>query len=161
MYCAFDMIQLMRYIFFYVMTWMSCSTKYKRCHTKWQYNIRIVILLVPRNSFHKITSISSVHPAGLYSGQTCWFCFPQPDLWAPHQNCHRCESFWCCCPSSLARLTWLYIYDQAIPLHHLKRTWKLICSIRHLPPDSPPIHCDPSLNTCLDSRTCNVDVNLT
>jgi len=27
--------------------------------------------------------------------------------------------------------------------------------------NSPPIHCDPSLNACLDSRACNVDVNLT
>jgi len=45
-----------------------------------------------------------------------------------------------------------------------KKNLKTICSIRHLPPDLPPIHCDPSvpsLNACLDSRACNVDVNLT
>jgi len=42
-----------------------------------------------------------------------------------------------------------------------KRTLKCICSIRYLHPDSPPIHCGPSLNACLDSRACNVDVNLT
>jgi len=49
---------------------------------------------------------------------------------------------------------------KTTPLNHLKRAWKLICSIRHLPPDSSPIHCDPSLNACLYSRACNVDVNL-
>jgi len=57
--------------------------------------------------------------------------------------------------------TYLTLYDLATLLHHLKITWKLIRSIRHLPPDSPPIHCDPSLNACLDSRACIDDVNLT
>jgi len=57
--------------------------------------------------------------------------------------------------------TYLTQYNLARLLHHLKRTWKLIHSIRHLYPDSPPIHCDPSLNACLNSRACNVDVNLT
>jgi len=57
--------------------------------------------------------------------------------------------------------TYLSLYDLATQLLYLKTTWKLICSIRHLPPDSTPIHCDPSLNACLDSRACNVDVNLT
>jgi len=57
--------------------------------------------------------------------------------------------------------TYLTLYDLATLLHHVKRTWKLICSIRHLPPYSPPIHCNPSLNAGLDSRACNVDINLT
>jgi len=56
---------------------------------------------------------------------------------------------------------YLTLYDLATLLRHLKRTRKLICTIRHLPPDSPPIHCDPSQNACLVSRAWNFDVNLT
>jgi len=55
----------------------------------------------------------------------------QSSQWALHQNCHRCESFWCGCPKT-SGTTYLSLYDLATLLHHLKRTWKLICSIKHI-----------------------------
>jgi len=37
--------------------------------------------------------------------------------------------------------TYLTLYDLAALLPHLKITWRLFCTIRHLPPDSSTIHC--------------------